>query len=128
MKKLTVNAPRQKFQFPRKEPSEKLLEIAHLAQATQREGIPLSAYTVAKLGQEIQGLSHTLRRIATNQCNGYRELRQELREGGKEESLKNRAREVFAYLGLSVQFQGDPRGAMILVHSPKTGDELFRIG
>jgi hypothetical protein len=73
-------------------------------------------------------IERALRAIFTRQCNGYVHERTgredeagKLRDERREAKLRAEAEELAKRIGLSIHFNGDPRGAAIKIHTPRTG-------
>jgi len=77
---------------------------------------------------EFEKIERALRAINTRQCNGYMNERTwkedeaaKLRDERREAKLRAKAEELAKRIGLSIHFNGDPRGAAIKIHTPRTG-------
>jgi len=73
-------------------------------------------------------IERALRAIFTRQCNGYCNERTgredevaKVRDERREAKLRAKAEELAKRIGLSIHFNGDPRGAAIKIHTPRTG-------
>jgi hypothetical protein len=75
-----------------------------------------------------EAAERSLRAINTRQCNGYMNERTwkedeaaKLRDERREAKLRAKVEGFADQLGIKVQFNGDPRGAAVKIHTPKCG-------
>jgi hypothetical protein len=102
-------------------------DYALLIEVVRQESTPTLGFNDARLVvAQVRSIAHRLQRIAERQCNGHQTYdgkwdevaakKDEEREAKLEEKLKT----FEANHGLSFHTQGDPRGYVVKLHTPKS--------
>lgn len=95
---------------------------------TSKGRIRIAVLNAVEDAVEFEKIERALRAINERECNGYMNERTwkedeaaKLRDERREVKLRDKATALAKRLGLKIHFNGDPRGAAIKIHTPRTG-------